>query len=105
MNVPPRPKPPSYDPCLWLGSDSHPFHALAQCAADLYLARLRIEKLATDLESHEFYTSRFEDHEATDPIAEMRRAIRCVVQDRLTPAIQELYDFILHPLDGPGEAP
>lgn len=103
MTQPSRTRPLETDLCAWLGQESHPLHVLSLCAADLFMARLRLEKLAAELAAQEPPADPLEEHAPGDPITELRRVIHCVVADRLTPAIQDLYDFLLAPLSGGAE--
>lgn len=81
------------------GAQSSPFCLLVLCAGDLALARLRLQELADQLAAEERIAPLREEHAATDLPTETRRVIHCVVQDHLTPAIDDLLGFVLHPLD------
>jgi hypothetical protein len=80
-------------------AESHPLHMLALYAGDLAMARLRLEELAARLVPEEGRTRLGEEHSAIDLPTEVRRVIHCVVQDHLTPAIDDLLSFLMHPLD------
>lgn len=80
------------------------FYLLALYAGDMAMIRFRLEELVQRLASDEKTTGLLAEHTATDLAAETRRVIQCVIRDRLTPAIDDLLSFLVHPLDEePGE--
>lgn len=81
------------------GAEPEPLCLLALYTGDLAMARLRLQELASRLASEERKASLREEHAATDLSTEARRVIQCVVQDRLTPAIDDLLSFLIHPVD------